>query len=337
MFLNNPEFHVNPYVGGANLRGQNVFLLMSEGGSPAVYNGHTAIFSSADAARQAYAQHIYRGKKTAPRLQVVNFGDLSRYPAVKAKIDAALAQYPGARMDASAVGSAVAQIKQKRAQVKAAAERASAAKRGGYTWPMIDFARFNLQIADGGIGPRAQAAYSRGTPETRITDALRAAGITPAILQKALDLFIPYIKKNKLTTAQKRQAVIRLAQRLGFSYTPVKATAKPKKGKAANRRAAAAPKPPRLRRGDNLPDDMPVEADFDFNIDDVGAGGGADDFDFDFDVPSPRAAAPRGRAGATRAPADDFDFDFGIEADEFSIPSPRAGGGETFADVEFDF
>jgi len=346
MYRPNPEFHQNPYVGSVKMKGKQVFLLMSEGGTPAVYNDNTAIFSSADAVRGAYSKHIYRGKKSAPRLQVVDFGDLSSYPSVRGKVQNTLAQYPAKMMDARAIAGAISARKAERAQMQQAANMKAAAKRGGFTYPMIRFVAWNLQPGLGGLGRQAQAAYARASKETNIIAALRAAGISPSQVEKAMNLYIPFVKGKKLSKGQKNSVAVRAARAAGFTYSPVNAPAAQAKAPARGGRRAVdvdvdldfdldAPPAPRGRRPAAR---VPADIDLDFDLD--------EGMNFDLPTrPSPAAAKPKGRAG--RVPADidlDFDLDEGMNFDLPTRPSKSKSRSESTAlariqppDVDLDF
>jgi hypothetical protein len=239
MFRNNPEFMNNPYVGGFTHSGGTVFLIMSEKGNPLYYNDTVAAFATGQDAVNAYRSYIYRGKKdrTKAYIQVVNFGNMAKYPNIEAKVAEAVYGEGLKILSVDEFGRIHQQhVSAKGTRTKSiSGGRALKAKSGANTYMQARFIAWNYAPAKGGFGADVARAYTSAAPANRFDTFLQKTGISLEQVNKAMEFFGKNGGFEKgVPTATKRDLAVRAAQHAGFSYSPPPAKGRGRRGAAAS-------------------------------------------------------------------------------------------------------
>jgi hypothetical protein len=230
------SFMSNPYIGGFPHGGRTIYFILSESSIPLMRDDQMALFSSAEEAQDVYARFLYTAQKAgkaAPKLMRINFTEkiLAENPQIATLLAETLGRPDLAPHTVDAFGAAATRDRQGRMTRKVAKNIQSNASRGGYTWGNIKFAQYNLNIGDGNLGPAAKRAYDNNPKETRITEAYKAAGITPKSLDDAQKEFLKRIRPG-MSKDQKNAILVSVMASVGIPFQ-IMPKAKKSQGAAA--------------------------------------------------------------------------------------------------------
>lgn len=233
------NFFSNPYIGVVPHNDRNLYFILSDKSLPLMEDDHIAVFHSAEEAQEVYKTMLYRGKTPGKtKLQVVNFsGLLEKVPHVMERLAPALAREGLAPISMNDFAMhRKAGVDRRAAERSSREQEANDRLRGGFSFGDIRIAVINFQIPLGGLGPAALAAYTQGDEKTRITSALKAAGVTPAMMAKVREALRALPEGASSET--KKKTILRAAAQAGIPYTPV--TPPPKTAQGKNKKSRSA-------------------------------------------------------------------------------------------------